>query len=64
MKLPIYYLESSKNDGKIDTMFLDINRDGNIGEIYFDTKETGKFDMKAYLNPGESKPYRYEHIDG
>jgi S1-C subfamily serine protease len=61
---PYAYMVSSRGDGKIDTMFIDENHDGNIEEAYFDTKGTGKFDVKAYFHLGESQPYRYEHLSG
>lgn len=59
---PTYLLISSKSDGKIDVVLVSPNRDGNIAYGLYDTVGDGRFHMKGYFRPGESKPYRFEAI--
>jgi S1-C subfamily serine protease len=59
-KQPMTLGVDSQGNGKIDIVYVDLDRDGEWDTSYYDTDGDGKPDLIGYHRDGEWKPYRFE----
>ena len=60
--VPIWYEFDESGNGRVDSIFIDNDRDGGIDESYFDSDGDGKPDLRGFHRDGEIKPYRVEPV--
>jgi len=64
MTEPMLLSMDTTGDGSIDTVYGDLDRDGQVDRSAYDTTGDGNLDLLGYHQNGDTDPYRYESIDG
>ena len=61
---PVYVSLDSTDNGLIDTIYVDFDRDGKIDFSYYDTDGSGSADLIGYHADGNLEPYKFESLEG
>jgi hypothetical protein len=55
-------MRSEGDTGKIDTIYYDMNRDGEFDYVEYDNDGDGQPDMRGEFRKGEDEPYRWTKL--